>query len=436
MSSAEERIAELERENAELRKQLNNRKTKQFFVGAPKAVLTVKKNVQQTRTSTESNSKKDILKNQSFRIAQAAKLACIKREETNHFSEQLMIPPLPESPFSDEDLNELHKLLTENISTTIRESTESARQISSLCSVKLSESFSNFATQLRHVVRIRESQRIGKDGVAESAPGALRLAEEAQVVLSGALMDVSNVLKAQFQELAQQYSERGENFVNVEVKRLEEIHKDLFRLRSERDSKLKACVESAGVVKKNSDRKARLAQKKSQDAASSCCDYEMARFKYTRRANHLAMAAANDITGRTAELVDFLMRFFDHAALLMRRVGPELQRVRELTMKAMVHSVNDDGIWIDRIDALKKYFEKHDKTGLPNWDNKEIYELPRRDHLSKMFLNNIQDSIQMGWLLKVATSSFPGRSRWRRRWFWIDMRSGKLRYLWNNGFKL
>ena len=300
----QERIAELERENLELRKQLNRRKTNQFFNSNSSSI---KKLIGQGRRRTESSDPvaktQSTFKTQSFRIAQAAKLACSKEEQTSSFSEQLLIPPLPESPFSDDDLSELHRLLTQNISGAIRESSKSARQISLLCSVKLCEAFSSFASKLRHVVRTRESQRIGKDGVTESAPGALRLAEEAQVVLSGALMQVSNVLKAQFEELAEQYSERGENFVNVEVKRLEEIHNNLSRLRSERDSKLRASVESAGVVKKNSDRRARIAMKKSQDAALSCCEYEMERFRYARRANHLAMAAANDITGRTTELV-------------------------------------------------------------------------------------------------------------------------------------
>ena len=204
------------------------------------------------------------------------------------------------------------------------------------------------------------------------------------------------------------------------------------------------------MVKRNSDRKARIALKKSQDAASSCCEYEMERVRYARRANHLAMAAANDITGRTTELVrctlffsfkhtythtkqvEFLTRFFDHAATLMRRVGPELRRVRELTMKAAVHSVNDDGCG-SIVSMHQEHFEKHGKEGgLPKWNNRDIYELPRRDHFNKMFLDRLQDSIQMGWLLKVASASFPGRSRWRRRWFWIDMKLGKLRYLKNS----
>lgn len=98
-----------------------------------------------------------------------------------------------------------------------------------------------------------------------------------------------------------------------------------------------------------------------------------------------------------------------------------------------VHSVNDDGIWIDRIDALKKYFHVNKNGGLPSWKNREIYELPRKEYVQQnMYLDKIQDSVQMGWLLKVATSSFPGRSRWRRRWFWIDMKKGKLRYLKNS----
>ena len=129
--------------------------------------------------------------------------------------------------------------------------------------------------------------------------------------------------------------------MNLEVKRLEEIYADLIRLRGDRDSKLKASMETVSNVKKNSDRKARIAQQKSQDAALSVCTYEMARFRYLRRANHLAMAAANDITGRTTELVEFLCRFFDHAATLMRRVVPELRRVRELTMSAAVCVVVD-----------------------------------------------------------------------------------------------
>ena len=273
MTSPEERIAELERENLELRKQLNRRKTDQFFHSNSSQIKKIMMERRRTDSSDQNAKTKSTFKTQSFRIAQAAKLACSKEERTTSFSEQLLIPPLPESPFSDDDLSELHRLLVENISGAIRESAKSARQISSLCSVKLCESFSNFASQLRHVVRIRESRRVGKDGVTESAPGALRLAEEDQVVLSGALMQVSNVLKVQFEELAEQYSERGENFVNVEVKRLEEIHKNLTRLRSERDSKLRASMESAGVVKRNSDRKARIALKKSQDAASSCCEY-------------------------------------------------------------------------------------------------------------------------------------------------------------------
>lgn len=423
------RSERLEEENVSLKQKLRAEKVTRFFSDGKEPRSSSKRTPQETgpvRTRRK--------------IISAAKDVCAKSKiaMTATFSNQLILAPLPESPFVDDDTRAFHDLLVKGVAGTIKTSATSARKLSTLCRENLANSFKDFAEQLRVSTTFRESMHVptgsseGKEalGSRHTAPGALRLAEDAQIILSNAFEQISAALNKDFLELELQFSERGETFVSIEMERLGDLYRKVEYLRKERDAKLYATIES----KRSSRSLDKHFKQKSHDASEACRAFEVARFRYARRANHVANSAANDVTGRCAQLVELLRKHFEHAASIMRRIEPEIHRVRELAMDSAIKAVSDDGLWIDRNEALRAYFESSGgrKGGLPSWNDSTVYERPPRRYVRRMGMKRISDVSHMGWLLKVANKSFPGSNPWRRRWFWIDMTSGALRYMKNS----
>eukprot|EP00939_MAST-03C_sp_MAST-3C-sp1_P001361 g1361.t1 len=342
-------------------------------------------------------------------------------------------------------MNFLHTTLTENLAGGIQRTIASAKYLAKVGGVDLSKALEDFSASLqyacmsRHEVLKKSSSPLKRRGGGEAekdlpqretAPGSLRLAEEAQTVLSGALASVANEFSNEFQMLETKYGDRAKSFISIEVQRLCDLRNELDRLRDIRDAKSRASLESVKAVSKKkksfAPRRDKIAKQREDEANQARREYESARFRYLRRANHTAIAASNDVTQRTMELYLTLQNCFERAARLLRRVGPELERVRALTMKAAVQAVSDDAIWIERCKKLRE------ASDLPPWCDDTIYlSLPPR-HCELMKLAQGSTPHHMGWLMKVAsnqTLAFSRASRWRRRWFWINMGTGYICYV-------
>ena len=412
-------IEKLKRENESLREQIEEQDS---HTGVPTEVLR-KSKIRDTRKDFRAENKDEMT-----------------------FSNQLIIEPLPESPFSDADMKYLHNLLTVRLAKEITDTAVSCRALARAGG--LPTALRNFSKDLGASCVSEPngdavSATITTTTKQSVAPGSLRLAEEAQTLLSGSLLQVCDILERDFDALATKYGDRARTFVSIEVMRLREMFDEIETLRNTRDSKGKAILESAGKGasrKSATPRKKKIANQRNSEVIRARQMLESARFRYLRRANHIAIAAANDVTQRSVELASLLRGCFEDAAGVLARVESELHRVRELTMNAVVSAVSDDAIWIGRCENLKTIFEEVTSDGhdsqershdLPLWSDDRVYVRPPRRHCRLMRLRDGSVPLMMGWLLKVASSqhlAFSRASRWRRRWFWIDGDTGRLCY--------